>query len=132
MHPVKDLPIHVDFYSIERGKTLTLYVPLEFVGEAPAEKKGGIVVRVMHEIEIETRPRNIPQHIEVDLSKLEDLDSIIAVKDLDLPEGVVALADHEEVVASVSAQQEETEETTEETGAEATEEAASEEKKEEE
>ncbi len=111
-HPVKDTPIHIDFYAIERGKTLTLTVPLEFVGEAPAEKKGGVVVRVMHELEIETRPRNIPQHIEVDLSSLEDLDSVITVADIKMPEGVEALADKDEVVVSVSEQAEELEEAT--------------------
>jgi len=110
MHPVKELPIHIDFYAIERGKTLTLNVPLEFVGEAPAEKLGGIVVRVMHEVEVETRPRNIPQHLEVDLSKLTDLDSVILIKDIQLPEGVKILNDADETVASVSEQQEEPQE----------------------
>ncbi len=110
MHPVKELPIHIDFYAIERGKTLTLNVPLEFVGEAPAEKLGGIVVRVMHEVEVETRPRNIPQHLEVDLSKLADLDSVILIKDIQLPEGVEILNDADETVASVSEQKEEPQE----------------------
>jgi len=110
MHPVKNYPIHVDFYAIERGKTLTLNVPLEFVGEAPAEKLGGIVVKVMHEVEIETRPRDIPQHLEVELSALENLDSVIKVSDIKLPEGVEVLTDKEEVVVSVAEQKEEAEE----------------------
>ena len=97
MHPVKNYPIHVDFYAIERGKTLTLNVPLEFVGEAPAEKLGGIVVKVMHEVEVETRPRDIPQHLEVELTTLENLDSVIKVSDIKLPEGVEVLTDKEEV-----------------------------------
>ncbi len=108
-HPVKDTPEHVDFYAIERGKTLTLNVPLEFIGEAPAEKLGGIVVKVMHELEIETRPRNIPQSLTVDLSKLEDMDSVITVKDVKLPEGVQVLAEQDEVLASVTEQKEEPE-----------------------
>ncbi len=110
MHPVKDTPLHVDFYAIERGKTLTLNVPLEFTGEAPAEKLGGIVVKVMHEVEVETRPRDIPQHLEVNLELLENLDSVIKIKDIKLPEGVTVLDDAEEVVASVTEQKEEPEE----------------------
>ncbi len=111
MHPVKDTPLHVDFYAIERGKTLTLNVPLEFTGEAPAEKLGGIVVKVMHEVEVETRPRDIPQHLEVNLELLENLESVVKIKDINLPEGVKILDDEEEVVASVTEQKEEPEET---------------------
>ena len=107
MHPVKDLPLHVDFYAIERGKTLTLNVPLEFEGEAPAEKLGGVIVKVMHEVEVETRPRDIPQHLTVNLEMLENLDSVIKVSDITLPEGVEMLTDADEVVVSVSEQQEE-------------------------
>ena len=109
-HPVKETPLHVDFYAIERGKTLQLSVPLEFVGEAPAEKLGGIVVRVMHEIEVETRPRNIPQLIEVDLGALEQMDSVIKVSDLKMPEGVVAKTDADEILVSVAEQKDEPEE----------------------
>jgi len=111
MHPVKDTPLHIDFYAIERGKTLTLNVPLEFTGEAPAEKLGGIVVKVMHEVEVETRPRDIPQYLEVNLELLENLESVLKVGDIKLPEGVKILDDLEEVVASVTEQKEEPQET---------------------
>ena len=124
MHPVKDLPLHVDFYAIERGKTLTLTVPLEFEGEAPAEKLGGIVVKVMHELEVECRPRNIPQHLTVDLSLLEDMDSVIKVSDVATPEGVEILTDKEEIVASVAEQQEEPQEEAAEAEAQESAEAA--------
>ena len=98
---------------------MQLSVPLEFTGEAPAEKQGGIVVRVMHEIEVETRPRNIPQSIEVDLSSLENLDSVIKVSDIKLPEGVEAKTDADEIVVSVAEQKEEPEAVAEESPEEA-------------
>ncbi len=128
-HPVKDTPDHVDFYAIERGKTLTLAVPLEFKGEAPAEKLGGIVVKVMHEVEVETRPRDIPQSLEVDLAQLTDLDSVIAAKDIKAPEGVKILADEDETVASVSEQKDEPLEAPEQEEASEAEEATEEEAK---
>ncbi len=109
-HPVTDRILHVDFYIIERGKKVSVEVPLEFVGEAPAEKKGLIVVKQMHELEIEVRPSQIPQSLEVDLSKLEDQDSVIVVGDIRLPESAEPLIDKEEIVVSVVAQQEEPEE----------------------
>ncbi len=101
-HPLTDEPIHVDFYVFERGKKLSVTVPIEFVGEAPAEKLGGNVNKTLHELEIEVRPSEIPQHIEVDLSALTDLSSVITVGDLKLPESAVPKNDLTDAVASVS------------------------------
>ncbi len=109
-HPVKDIPTHVDFYCIESGKKLTVTVPLEFVGEAPAEKLGGIVVKVMHELEIEVEPKNIPHDIKVDISALTDLESSITVADLHLPASIEPLSELTETVASITQAKEEVEE----------------------
>ncbi len=101
-HPITDEVVHVDFYVFERGKKLTVSVPLEFVGEAPAEKLNGNINKNIHELEIEVRPSEIPQHIEVDLTKLVDLNSVITVADLPLPESAEPTVDSAEAVASVS------------------------------
>ncbi len=101
-HPITDEVVHVDFYVFERGKKLTVSVPLEFVGEAPAEKLNGNVNKNIHELEIEVRPSEIPQHIEVDLTKLVDLNSVITVADLPLPESAEPTVDPAEAVASIS------------------------------
>ncbi len=109
-HPVSGDPISVDFYCIERGKKLTVTVPLTFVGEASAEKLGGIVAKALHELEIEVRPRDIPSEISVDLSALTELDSTITVADLNIDSEIDVLRDAEDVVASVTVQKEEAEE----------------------
>ncbi len=106
--PVKGEPRHVDFYAIERGKKLTVTVPLEFIGVAPAVKElGGVLVKVLHELEIEVLPRDLPQSIEVDISPIADFETSLHVKDLVLPEGVASTADPEEVVASANEAKEE-------------------------
>src|SRR3989344_183291 len=51
-HPVTSVPIHADFYVLEKGKKIKINVPLVFTGLAPAEKAGHIVVKALHEIEI--------------------------------------------------------------------------------
>lgn len=99
--------IHVDFYAIERGKELTTNVPLEFVGDAPAEKAGGTVNKVLHEVEVTCRPSVLPAHITVDLSVLTDMDSQVRVADLALPEDVKVENAPEDVIANVAAQREE-------------------------
>ncbi len=101
--------VHVDFYAIEAGKEITIHVPLEFVGEAPALKLGGTLTKVLHEIEITCMPKDIPQHIDVDVSSLDDFEKQIHVKDLIIPKNVTVENDAEDVVALVQAVQEEVE-----------------------
>lgn len=101
--------IHVDFYVIEKGKVLQVSVPLVWEGDAPAVKLGGIVVKVLHELEVEALPKDLPHEIVVDLSKLETLESQIMVKDLALPTGVKALAEPDEVIAALTVAKEEEE-----------------------
>lgn len=102
---------HVDFYVIEKGKKVEVAVPLEFVGEAPAVKTlGGTLIKVIHELQIEAFPKDLPHAIEVDISSLADFESQIKVSDIKLPAGVTAMVDSEEVVALASAPKEEKEE----------------------
>lgn len=111
LHPVTSKPIHADFYVIEKGRKVEVAVPLEFVGTAPVVKeKGGILIKVLHELEIEALPKNLPHEIEVDITVLTEFDSQVTVADLKLPEGVVALVGEEEVVVAVEEPREEEEE----------------------
>lgn len=102
LDPVIDKPRHVDFYAIEKGKKLEINVPIEFIGISPAVKDlGAVLVKVMHEIEIEALPKDLPHKIEVDLSSLVNFDSVITASSIKLPEGVVLKIKPEEVIASV-------------------------------
>jgi large subunit ribosomal protein L25 len=112
--PIKGEVTHVDFLSVDMNKAIEVEVPLEFIGESEAVKEGGVLVKVMHELSVESLPGSIPQHIEVDLSKLKTIDDIITLGDLKLPAGVKFVEeDMSVVVASVTAQQEEVETPTE-------------------
>lgn len=115
VHPLTGKPIHVDFYVVEAGQTVQVDIPLEFIGEAPAEDKGGVVVKVLHELEVEAEPKKLPHSIEVDLSGLENIGDQITVGDIKLPEGVTPLLDLEDIVISVQEAREEEEEEVEST-----------------
>jgi large subunit ribosomal protein L25 len=109
--PVRDTVTHVDFYVIEKGKKVQVAVPLEFVGESAAVKTlGGVLIKVIHELEIEALPKDLPHAIEVDISALVDFEAQIKVSDIKLPSGVTAEVDGDEVVVLVSAPKEEVEE----------------------
>lgn len=111
VNPVKGFPIHIDFLAVDMNKPIEVKVPIEFDGIAPADKNGsGVLVKVLHELEIEALPKNIPHAITVDLSPLAELDSQIHAKSISLPNGVKLLTDGDEVVALISAIKEEVEE----------------------
>ncbi len=109
--PVSDEPIHVDFLAIDMKKKIKVGVPLEFVGVSEAVKTGvGNLVKVLHELEIEALPADLPHNLEVDVSALATLEDQIYVADIKLPAGVVAITAGTDVVASIVAQVEEKEE----------------------
>ncbi len=79
---LKDEVLAVDFHRIRLDEKLEAKVPVAFVGSAPAEKKGLVLVRVTSEIEVEALPNDIPHHFEVDLGGLDEAGQGIYVKDL--------------------------------------------------
>ncbi len=102
VNPLTGAPTHADFYAIEKGQKVTVSVPLEFDGTAPAVKDlGGILIKVIHELEVECEPKDLPHAIHVDISKLTALDSKILVSDLGLSAAVVVSIPMDEVVAMI-------------------------------
>jgi large subunit ribosomal protein L25 len=113
LDPVTDVAIHADFYAIEKGKKLSVDVPLEFIGISPAVKDfGAVLVKVLHDIEIEALPKDLPHKLEVDISGLVTFDSVLTAKDIKLPVGVTLKVKPDEVVASVYEPKEEVAEVT--------------------
>lgn len=108
---VSGAPVHADFYAIQKGQKVTVAVPFEFEGVSPAVKDlGGILTKVMHELELTCEPADLPHAITVDISKLATLDGQIKVSDLKFPKSAELSIDADEVVAMISVAQEEAEE----------------------
>lgn len=108
--PITDEVLSVDFYEVKMDEKVTAHVPLEFVGESPAvESLGGVLVKVMDEIEVEALPADLPHGIEVDISALTEFDKSIHVGDLPRTEKFEFTADPDAVVVNVSAPREEEE-----------------------
>lgn len=109
-HPVKSIPRHVDFFVLEKGAKVQVDVPLEFIGEAPAVKGGGNLVKVLHDIKIKVAPKDLPKSLNVDISGLVDFTSRIIAKDIKLPASAELITKKDEVVALVAEAVEEKEE----------------------
>ncbi|MBQ6772437.1 MAG: 50S ribosomal protein L25 [Synergistaceae bacterium] len=100
-HPLTDIPLHIDFLHLVRGRKINVNIPVEVTGKENSQGvKDGGVLESIHEIEVETLPMSIPDVITVDVSAL-NIGDAIHVKDLALPENVTALADPELIVAQV-------------------------------
>lgn len=102
-HPFKKQILHVDFQELVAGEKITLSVPLAFIGIPEGVRaSGGVLDQIMHDIEIEVDPANIPNHIDVDVTALT-IGHSLHVSDLVLPEGVTVLDEAENTVCVVSA-----------------------------
>ena len=89
-HPARNQIMHMDFQRIVEDEVIRMNVPLHFIGEdvAPGVKDGGgSVSHLMTDVEIVCLPKNLPEYIDIDVSELE-LDAMLSMSDLKLPEGV--------------------------------------------
>ena len=100
-HPVTGELVHVDFQVVERGRKIRQVVPVELFGEAKGVRAGGILEHGLTEVTVECLPEDLPEFIEVDVSKLAIGDSL-RVKDLEAPRGVRIAEDPEKIIALVS------------------------------
>ncbi|MDO8521667.1 MAG: 50S ribosomal protein L25 [bacterium] len=101
-HPVTSSPLHADFYVLEKGKKIKIKVPLVFTGSAPAEKAGHILVKTLHEIEIEVAPAELPHNLPVDVSALANVGDHITAGQIVLPPSAKLITGAKDIVASIS------------------------------
>lgn len=90
LHPVTGEVLHADFYEVDLTVKIQVKVPLHFVGKSEGVVRGGILQPVVREIEVECLPMDIPEYFNVEVSLLDIGDSL-HIKDLSMPEGVVAV-----------------------------------------
>ncbi len=86
--PLTERFTHVDFYEVRMDEKMTAFVPLVFVGEAPAAKVGGTLVKNKQEIEVRALPKDLPREIEIEISGLATFEDRIFAKDIKAIDGV--------------------------------------------
>ena len=102
-HPLKGDVLHVDFHAVRADEKLHAEIPVEPFGEADGVKNfGGILEINLHSLQVECFPKDLPEIIRIDVSALK-VGEGIHVKDLQLPEGVTAMADAELTVVRIAA-----------------------------
>jgi large subunit ribosomal protein L25 len=75
-HPVSDRPIHADFQLLKAGQTIRMTVPVQLVGTPAGQLEGGVTQQILSEVEIECLPKDIPGHLELDVSEMNIGDTL--------------------------------------------------------
>jgi large subunit ribosomal protein L25 len=105
--PIKGKLLHIDLKRIAMDKAMRVSVPVQLVGvPAGVKNSGGILSQVLHEVEIECLPGDIPGHIDVDVSNLE-LHGAIHISDLPHSGKLKFLGEEDALVAHVTVLKEE-------------------------
>jgi len=93
--------MHIDFYEIERGKVLRTNVGMQLSGTPVGVREGGLLESFVHDVEVECLPKDLPEHIVIDITGLE-LAHSIHIRDVTPPEGVRILNSPDQVVCTVA------------------------------
>ena len=102
--PVRNSFIHAEFYAPNLNKVTEVTVPIMTVGH-PADNAGGVLNHGRAVVQVRGLPADIPQHVEIDLAGLKEIDDVLTVGDLKLPSGVEILTPAEDMVVRLSAPQ---------------------------
>ena len=105
LHPVTDVPEHVDFLRVSGTTKISVEVPVEFIGDdvSPGIKSGGVLNVVRYIVEVSCTPDLIPSNLLLDLSTAEIGDSL-HISAVNLPEGVTpTISDRDFTIATIVA-----------------------------
>ncbi|MEC9485384.1 MAG: 50S ribosomal protein L25 [Candidatus Izemoplasma sp.] len=92
---------HFDLQKVSSTDTITSYVPLNLIGRDDRAKIGLVLTINLDEVEVEYNVGKGVSSIDVDLSGLQENESV-HVSDIEVPEGITMLSDPDEVVASLT------------------------------
>lgn len=91
---------HVDFYEVTRGHVLRAFVSVTLKGNPIGTREGGVLDQVIHEVEVECLPKDLPETLEADVSGLK-LNQVLHLNQVVVPANVKILEDLTKTVASV-------------------------------
>ena len=106
-HPITNAIIHIDFRKIDLKQKIEPTVPVKTINESPAISTGGVLLTQNDHVLVEALPEEIPQSIEIDLSKLLEIGAEFRVKDFPTSATYTIKEDPEKVLLSIIAHKEE-------------------------
>jgi len=70
-HPVSEIILHADFLRISEDRKIKMNIPARLVGQAPGVTKGGTLVQKRSALKVYAFPKDMPDHIDVDVTALD-------------------------------------------------------------
>jgi large subunit ribosomal protein L25 len=99
-HPVSRALLHTDLYEVDVAAKIKLRVPLHFIGRAEGVELGGILQPIRREVEVLCLPTEIPDYLEIDVSRL-GIHEAVHISELKPPPGVEIPFDTDEALVTV-------------------------------
>lgn len=101
--PVKNRLRHIVFQAIRQNETVEAEIPVVFKSgvEIPAEKASLLVLKHLDHVEVKALPKDLPDELVADPSKLVEVGDTLTVADLIVPAGVTVLTEPEHGIATV-------------------------------
>jgi large subunit ribosomal protein L25 len=105
--PVRMRLVHADFKRLVKGEKIEATVPLRLVGEPiGVREEAGVLEQLVREVDIRCQPRDIPEHIDVDVTNLA-VHEVLHVSDIPIAEGIEILEEPDTAIATVGVVKEE-------------------------
>jgi large subunit ribosomal protein L25 len=98
-HPVSEVILHADFLRISEDRKIKMSIPVRLVGQAKGVAKGGTLVRKRAALKVYGFPKDMPDHIDVEVSDL-DFHHAIKIGDMKM-EGLEFLDPKQATIAAV-------------------------------
>ena len=70
-HPVSDVILHADFLQLFEDKPVKMEIPVKTIGTSPGVMAGGKLNTKLRKVKVKALPKNMPEYIELNISKLE-------------------------------------------------------------
>jgi large subunit ribosomal protein L25 len=110
---LKREPVHVDLHRIKMEEKIKVKVPVSLTGIASGVKEGGLLDFLMHSIDVECLPAEIPEHITVDITNL-GIGASLHISDIQVPAGLKIIGEPKATVVNILGKAKESEITAEE------------------
>ncbi len=102
--PLTGSVLHIDFTRVDARERIESKVPLSFQGNAPGVKiQGGVFLHLVDALSVTCEAADIVEHLDVDISGLTDIDSVLHARDIPLPPNYTLVTDPDEPIAKIAA-----------------------------
>ncbi len=99
--PKKHQLRHVVFNAINQNEAVEAEVPIMIIGDIPAEMANLMVLKTLDHVTVEALPKDLPDELIIEGSRLAEIGDRVTVADLGIPDGVTIKDDPEQMIAVV-------------------------------